>query len=131
MLEVQTLVRKLGKFYWSHLHPNSYTMDMNGKKVGVGLIAGRDYAAFNYAWATTPLTLTPFDWQTQAVVAFTKAQKVTDIEVKDGPIWWHITSRTQSEFLEWYRKNRNVLPDQCKLFDNIPNAQDLHTLRRL
>jgi len=131
MLEVKSLLARWSKFYWSPLHPNHYVMDHEDRKVGIGLIASRNYAAFNYAWAVTPNNLPPLKWQTQAVIEFTKAELVTDHEVDGGTIGWHLTGKSQKEFVEWYSKTRSLLPESCKIFDSISNEQAVHTLRRL
>lgn len=127
---MKSLLAKWEKFYWSPLHPNHYVMDHEGKKVGIGLIAGRNYAAFNYAWAVTPNSLPPLKWQTQAVIEFTKAEMVTHIEVDGGTLEWHLTGKSQVEFVDWYAQHKSVLPDSCRIFDEI-TLEQARVLRRL
>ena len=56
--QVQALLSKLQKFYWSPQHPSTYVLPQG---VGLGSVAHQNYAAFSVAWATCNKLQSPLD----------------------------------------------------------------------
>lgn len=123
MLELKALLGRWEKLcYWSPEHPSQITTQQDGKTIGLGLVACRNFAAFNFAWAVTKGSYSERDWHVSAVQSFLKIEPITNLEVKGGRLGDYLTDRTEQEFCSWYRSNRDLLPPQCKLFDSlVPN----------
>lgn len=84
--KVSTLITNLAKFHWSPKHPGEYVIITEGKPRGIGLIASKDYGAFNLAWGECR-----GKWETHAdqlglVTTFCKYQACTPALVKGEPI---------------------------------------------
>lgn len=108
MLQVQTLLERLSKYYWSDNHPGSYLLDLgNGPKAGLGLVAHLNYAAFSLTWATCKLETK--DDHLSAVRYFTKLSVLLNQEVSGCSLTDHITLRTPQEFAAWYSQNRSLV----------------------
>ena len=129
MLEIKTFLQGLEKFYWSPAHPTTYTMMLNNKPAGLGLIAMRDPAAFNFAWASTAHNTDALVWHTEAVVAFSKAESITKTVVEGAELGSYMTLNNLPKFRDWYSKNRANLPLNCRILDNLPCV--VPELRRL
>lgn len=122
MLQVQALLERLSKYYWSDNHPTTYLLDVGaGQKGGFGLVAHLNYAAFSLTWATCKLETK--DDHLNAVRYFTKLSVLLNQEVSGCSLTDHITLRTPSEFAVWYSQNRSLVnPALRKPIEDALNA---------
>lgn len=126
---VQQLYEKLHKFYWSPRHPNDYVIKLYGRTVGIGLTAGQDYAAFNYAWATTPLSLDTEAGQRAVTCAWVAGKQITGIRVGDTDLAWHMTRQGLLEFKTWYASNwKTISQDALPVLRKLYEPNEIQTL---
>lgn len=127
---VQQLYDKLHKFYWSPKHPNEYVIKLYGKVAGIGLAAGEDYAAFNYAWAVTTQSLETEEGQRAATIAWVEGKTITGTKVGDTDLAWHMTRQGLPEFKKWYAENwRTITPSVLPVLRKLYKPNEVQTLR--
>lgn len=128
MSEVKRLVAKLQQWYWSPMPPESYVVHTAAGNVGVGLIAHKNYAAFNLIWLSLPLS-TRQDMQV-ANTAFMLMSLVTKVIIGNDTVGDHILTKTPQEFKLWYEANRAAFsqPASFTLDKVFENAKKLHQL---
>lgn len=80
-MDVNELITKCSKFYWSPEHPSRYTLTNphNNKPCGVGLVAHQDWAAFNLAWAANKGQWNTLADQHNLVTGFQKYKEYTGL----------------------------------------------------
>lgn len=128
--DVNQLYAKLSRFYWSPKHPSEYVIRLYGKIAGVGLIAHQDYAAFNYAWAATHLSLDTEAGQRAATFSFVAAQQITKLAVEDADLGWQMTRQSLPEFKLWYAANWKTVPrESISLIRKLYNADEVQALQ--
>ena len=128
MSEIKTLVAKLQQWHWSPRPPESYVFRTAAGKVGIGLIAHKNYAAFNLIWLSQPLS-TRQDMQA-ANTAFRLMSLVTKVIVENDTVGDHILTKTPQEFKLWYEGHRAVFskPVSASLDKVFENAKKLHQI---
>jgi hypothetical protein len=80
-MNVNELITKCSKFYWSPDHPSTYvlTNPQNKKPCGIGLVAHQDWAAFNLTWAANKGVWDTFAAQHSLVTGFQKYKEYTGL----------------------------------------------------
>lgn len=126
MSEIKTLVAKLQQWYWSPMPPESYVVHTAAGNVGIGLIAHKNYAAFNLIWLSMPLS-TRQDMQA-ANTAFMLMSLLTKVQIENDTVGDHILTKTPEEFRAWYEAHRAVFskPVLATLDKVFENAKKLH-----
>ncbi len=126
MSEIKTLVAKLQQWCWSPMPPESYVLHTVAGKVGIGLIAHKNYAAFNLIWLSMPLS-TRQDMQA-ANTAFMLMSLLTKVQIENDTVGDHILTKTPEEFRAWYEAHRAVFskPVSATLDKVFENAKKLH-----
>ena len=82
----QTMAVSLSKFHWSPNLPETYVIKNpeNQNPAGIGLLASKDYAAFNLAWAQCRGQWKTMTAQRKLVDLFTGYCRTTPIAMDDG-----------------------------------------------
>lgn len=89
---VAKLLYRVENFHWSPLHPSKYVIPAdNGVVKGVGLVAHKDYAAFNLAWGICSGQWQSDFAQTQLVTAFVAFQQYTAFKIAGEPFGDYLT----------------------------------------
>ena len=112
------LVSRLSRFYWSPRPPETYHDFLEGRDIGIGRIAHKNYAAFNVAWALTPMPVTIDDYK-RGISYYFEISQCTHLPVDQADLSWYLTSQSQREFVTWYRKFRKHLKPAQRLLDYI------------
>lgn len=122
-MDVKALFNRLSAFHWSPEHPSTYTIQLHGRRAGVGLIAHNDFAAFNYAWGMTKTCIQTETGQHQMIRNWTIGSTITATPVGDTDLAWHLTSMKQPEFCNWLLQNQSSLPIKVRMVVNqlLPN----------
>jgi hypothetical protein len=84
--KVSKLVSNLARFYWSPNHPSNYVIKHDGQTRGVGVIAHKDYGAFNLAWGECRGRWKTHADQVNLVTSFSKYQAYTPLPVNNEPL---------------------------------------------
>ena len=128
MSDIKKLVAKLQQWHWSPRPPESYVLHTAAGKVGVGLVAHKNYAAFNLIWLSMPLS-TRQDMQ-DANTAFMLMSLVTKVLIENDTVGDHVLTKTPQEFKLWYEANRAVFsgPVSATLDKVFENAKKLHQI---
>lgn len=116
MIQNQTLhkmLMRLQKFYWSPYPPASYTIMLNGRQAGVGIIAHKNYGAFNAAWALgydlktlAGQTKTLEYWHTLAIQSSQSAE--------GGSLESWLTLLDKESFNDWYAIHKFKFPKETR-----------------
>lgn len=134
MPEVKSLLSKLSKFYWSPERPEAYTILVNGKNAGIGIIAHTNYAAFNYAWACSVALNQPLDTEVghhHAITNMVAAQSHTDSPLGNGmTVGCMLTLLPEAEFKVWL-PTATVSAMTKKLFYKMYKPHELQNIQRL
>ncbi len=121
MTDVNQLVQRLAKWYWSPQYPTTYTLS-NG--AGLGRIALSDPAAFNLTWQKYQGN---FGSHAEAVAFFALAgSRLNGTTINREPLSGYITLYSTQEFGKFYNSVRTQLPRPVThLVDQAFNAQVL------
>ncbi len=85
--KVAKLLHITTNFYWSPLHPDSYVIPApDGKVMGIGLVANKDYAAFNLAWGMVWGKWQTHREQSELIEAFVIMQCYTGVQIGGAPL---------------------------------------------
>lgn len=84
--QIATMVGKLASYHWSPEHPSRYTITLEGRERGIGVIAHKNYGAFNLAWGTCNGKWQTREEQHALVVSFSKFQALTDLPLHKEPV---------------------------------------------
>lgn len=99
MTDLKQHLQKWSAFHWSPDKPGDYVIRSNSEVSGIGVIAGRNYAAFNIAWAKGGSLAQTKTWHMSMVVSMVAAERFIKPE---SSMYWDIVTRTQPEFRKWY-----------------------------
>lgn len=78
---------RLADYHWSPNHPSTYVLPAEGGGTkGIGLIAHRDYGAFNLAWADVEGKCSTVEEQTVIITKFSIYQKHTGHLINEVPL---------------------------------------------
>ena len=112
--KVTSLLRKLQRFYWSPHIPESYTLSApDGKPKGLGVLAGRDYGAFNVAFSCFPRLRTASDHRT-AIKLWVEVTAINNFVIDGTTLSEWQTLLKEKEFYEWYSANRERINEQSR-----------------
>lgn len=84
--QIANMVKKLTEYHWSPMHPSKYVINDDGKLKGIGVIASRDYGAFNLAWGSCKGSWKTKEDQHNLVVTFSHFQAFTSSTINGEPI---------------------------------------------
>jgi hypothetical protein len=73
------------------MHPSAYVINTHGVPKGVGLIASRDYGAFNLAWGMSRGQWQTLHDQEEFVTAFVLMQQYTKFTIAGTPLGDYLT----------------------------------------
>lgn len=118
-LQVSTLIDKLSKSWWSPRRPETYQAYLDGRNIGVGIIAYKDIAAFNVAWALVPNPKLINDYK-NGIDYYFEFTRITKFPVLNADLAWWLTSQTHAEFVKWYATHRDFVPPEAyRLLDYV------------
>jgi hypothetical protein len=85
--QIRKMCDRLANYHWSPKHPTEYVLPAEGGKTkGIGLIAPKNYGAFNLAWADVGGKCETVAEQTSIIGRFTYYQAHTHHVLNDVPI---------------------------------------------
>lgn len=84
--KVSGMVKNLINYHWSPQHPSTYTINIGGQERGIGVIAHKNYGAFNLAWGSCNGRWQTKEDQHALVVSFSKFNPITAIHVSKEPL---------------------------------------------
>lgn len=108
MHRVKSLLEKLKKFYWSELPPEHYVLTIGNTVSGIGLVAHKDYAAFNPAFSYLKNPSSMEDHR-EAVSAWAIMSRQTSQVVGNATLGDRLALLDKQEFHEWYKHNRGSI----------------------
>ena len=87
IVAVKSMCDRLANYHWSPEHPSTYVLPAgDGKYRGIGIIAEKNYGAFNLAWASCEGKWQTVAEQTKLITEFTRFQHMTHYKVNDVPL---------------------------------------------
>ena len=88
MIDFKLLAKRLSEPWWGPQPPTAYTMVRAGQKLGVGIIVGQDYGAWNLALLARGSFVVPStrDEHSILVSQFVLAKQAAAVEVKGQPL---------------------------------------------
>lgn len=129
---VQSMVLRLAKFHWSPNHPSTYTIThpVHGGQVGLGIIAMRDPASFNLAFAEMNGELDTALKQQKAVALFVGYEGVLK-EGESDTLYANLTMMTEAEFREWLQDATNCTDIPESTIQHIRKCLKLPDVRKV
>lgn len=128
-MNVESLINKVSKFYWSPNHPSTYHFQHGEVRAGLGLIAHNDYAAFNIAYASAG-NLDTLKAHLRATEVWAVFTKFTDQIVGEATLGEWITLYQPPEFAVWYKYNRAEVNINAQRAINTA-LRTLHRVRQI
>lgn len=98
--KVSDLINRLSKYYWSHDHPRSYVLFIDGKYRGIGAVAYQNYGAFNLAWLSVLGDLSTVDKHLAALKTFELAKSLEASEISGVSVCSYATLLRPPEFFK-------------------------------
>lgn len=107
------MLARLQKFYWSPYPPETYTLLLNGKRVGMGLIAHKNYGAFNAAWSLG-YDLKTLEGQTKTLQFWHPLALQSGHMVEGGSLESWLTILDKESFNDWYAIHKAKFPKDTR-----------------
>lgn len=84
--QIARMVDKLTHYHWSPEHPSTYIINIDNQERGIGVIAHKNYGAFNLAWGACKGKWETREEQHTLVVSFSKYQALTSTLINGEPV---------------------------------------------
>jgi hypothetical protein len=110
------LLFKLGKYYWTPVHPSHYVYREKGAPKGLGVLAHLDYGLFNLTWSVFPLA-TPEQHARASAFFVHHLGKMPDVAGANLSDW--LTLLTPQEFSDWHKKAYTEIPADYNQIINL------------
>lgn len=106
MYDINGMLKRLSLYWWSDRHPSTYVFSKDYKTMGVGLMAGQSFAAFNLCYVLTDggieSSLAGEEAHRTFLRLWGKAKAISELPYGDGHLSDVITMLTPAEFLTWH-----------------------------
>lgn len=134
--KVAELIARLSKYYWSHDHPRSYVLFIDGKYRGIGAVAHQNYGAFNLAWLSVLGDLSTVDKHHAALKTFELAKSLETSEISGVSVCSYATLLRPPEFFKLFSAQNTLASNfsnssKMLLLNSISSYESLQKLQRV
>lgn len=130
-MDLKALIDKLSKFYWSKAHPSTYTLThpVSGAKVGLGVIAHKNYAAFNLTVAIHNGKLNSLSEHSKASSTFGSIRFFLE-DGEHDEVSGMLTLLSLEKFRKWYISNAQSVSPKFRpwIEDALTNTKTIHEI---